>query len=165
MKNHDWATVDSDEKEIVENEVRQLPIKLSNVAKHLNLRVLSATLPDGISGEIRPDPSIANHYVIKVNRKDSARRQRFTVAHEIAHFLAHRDAIGDGIADDVLYRSTLSDSREAQANRIAADILMPEKLIQAWIDRCESFDVEDKLDFLANKFNVSKSAMKIRLGL
>jgi len=144
----------------------QPPIKLSRIADSLEgVRVVAAALPKGISGEIRPDSENPGAYLIKVNKNDSARRQRFTVAHELAHYLLHRDQIGDGIEDDVLYRSTLTDTREAQANRLAADLLMPDVLVSEWIDKAKSLKVEDVVGFLSDKFNVSPAAMKIRLGI
>lgn len=141
------------------------PINLASVAKEFGVKVVRAQLPSGVSGEIRPDPETPGSFVIRVNRNDTARRQRFTVAHELGHFFLHRDAIGNGISDDVLYRSSLSDSREVQANRFAADILMPQNLVNQWLRNAESLKVDDKVEFLADKFNVSEAAMRVRLGL
>ncbi len=59
-----------------------------------------------------------------------------------------------------MYRSGLSTIAEVQANRLAAQILMPlfliEKAIQSGVASIEA---------LANKFAVSKDAMRIRLGV
>ncbi|MDP9139968.1 MAG: ImmA/IrrE family metallo-endopeptidase, partial [Pseudomonadota bacterium] len=98
------------------------------------------------------------------NRHDPPKRQRFTVAHEIAHFLLHRDDIGDGISDDVLYRSNLSDKREQQANRLAADILMPATLIANAKEDAEEKGVGDVALYLSEMFVVSEAAMQIKLG-
>ena len=87
------------------------------------------------------------------------------MAHEIGHYLLHRDQIGSGIVDDALYRSSLSDRREAEANRIAADILMPEGLVDTWLDRARVLGVDDPASYLKQRFEVSDAAMKIRLGL
>lgn len=165
MMSREWRSLDGAIVETVRELQRDAPVRLSAIAERLGLRVVSTVLPSGISGEIRPDKDNSGRYIIRVNRNDSARRQRFTVAHEIAHFLLHRDAIGDGITDDVLYRSGLSDQREAQANRLAADLLMPSDLIDRWIDRADALRVDDVPTFLADKFNVSHAAMKIRLGV
>lgn len=126
---------------------------------------MAATLPAGVSGEIRPDPEHLGSFIIRVNRHDSAERQRFTLAHEISHFLLHKDEIKDGIVDDVLYRSGISDWREAQANRLAADILMPQQLVSQWIERARALGVSDIPVYLAEQFDVSEAAMRIRLGL
>ena len=99
-------------------------------------------------------------YSIVVNSTEARVRRRFTIAHEIAHFLCHRFEIGDGVQDDVYYRSGLSDAMEAQANRIAADIIMPRDLIRRLIDS----EMED-VGMLANQLQVSEQALKIRLGI
>lgn len=165
MMSSEWHSLDQGTLEIIEGLQDGAPIRLSAIATALGVKVIATTLPSGISGAIRPDPVSPGGFVIKVNRNDPARRQRFTVAHEIGHYLLHRDEIGDGITDDVLYRSALSDRREAQANRMAADLLMPQRLIDEWMDRARSLKVDNVVGFLADKFNVSEAAMKIRLGI
>lgn len=165
MMSREWHSLDQGTIATIQETQDGAPVRLSAIANALGLKVIATTLPNGISGEIRPDPENAGLYIIKVNRNDSARRQRFTVAHEIGHFLLHRDEIGDGITDDVLYRSSLSDRREAQANRMAADLLMPQNLVDEWMDRARTLKVDNVIGFLADKFNVSEAAMKIRLGI
>lgn len=166
MTSREWDSLPEHVLESLSRHMQQPPVKLSRIAESIGgVRVVSVALPKGISGEIRPDPVQPDAFIIRVNKSDSARRQRFTVAHELAHYLIHRDQIGDGITDDILYRSTLSDSREAQANRLAADLLMPDFLVSEWIDKARLLQVEDVVGFLADKFNVSEAAMKIRLGI
>lgn len=161
----EWHSLDQQTLQTIQSLQDGAPVRLSAIAGALGVRVVATDLPSGISGEIRPDPDHPGNFVIKVNRNDSSRRQRFTVAHEIGHFLLHRDEIGNGITDDVLYRSTLSDRREAQANRIAADLLMPQQLVDEWLERAKTLKVDNVVGFLADKFNVSEAAMKIRLGI
>lgn len=165
MMSREWRTLKPEVRELVEKHHTDIPVKLAGIAKDLGLTLLASTLPVGVSGEIRPDSASRSGYAIRVNRHDSSRRQRFTIAHEISHYLLHEDQIGDGITDDVLYRSSISDAREAQANRLAADILMPQALVSAWIDRARAMGVEDISTYLAERFDVSEAAMKIRLGL
>lgn len=153
--------IDAAQLALIKKAHQSLPVKLSSLARELGLRVVASTLAPGISGEIRP---IDGCFVISVNRHDSARRQRFTVAHEIAHFLLHRDQIGSGIADDVLYRSSLSDAREAEANRLAADILVPRHALNRELEARKHLSREDQISELAALFDVSEVAMKIRLG-
>lgn len=158
----EMGRVSPNEARVVERHQAIIPVKVSALAQDLGLSVLSATLPAGIAGEIRPAAE-NNSYIVRVNRHDSKGRQRFTVAHEIAHFLIHRDYIGSGISDDVLYRSALSDSREAEANRLAAEILMPADKVRATFAAAEG--VEAKITKLAEEFNVSEAAMRIRLEI
>jgi hypothetical protein len=161
----EWSLLPQHVKDTIRAHQENAPVKLSALAKALGVSLKAATLPAGISGEIRPDPDSPGNVVIRVNRHDSDKRQRFTVAHEIAHFLLHRDQIGNGIKDDVLYRSSLSDRREAEANRLAADLLMPEHLIANWLERARLLRVENVEIYLAEQFEVSEASMKIRLGL
>src|SRR3546814_8751462 len=70
-------------------------------------------------------------FAIYVNGSHPRVRRRFSIAHEIAHFALHRNLIGDGVTDDAMYRSNLSSAVEVQANRMAADILMPWHLIRS----------------------------------
>lgn len=137
-----------------------VPVPLAKLANEIGLKVLAATLPAGVSGELRPSQG---EFVVKVNRHDSKARQRFTVAHEIAHFLLHRDHIGEGIRDDALYRSMLSDAREAEANRLAADLLMPIAVLKAANEKALRDGESDVTGRLAKEFGVSEAAMKIRL--
>ncbi|WP_176592101.1 ImmA/IrrE family metallo-endopeptidase [Sphingobium sp. EM0848] len=158
----EWSNLPSVMRSQVQQHQLEAPVDLAGLAKSFGLKVKGATLAPGISGEIRPD---GESYIIRVNRHDAPARQRFTVAHEIAHFLLHRDQIGNGITDDVLYRSGLSSRMEAEANRLAADIIMPENLVERVKSNSESLNIEDILEHLSKRFGVSEAAMKIRLGL
>lgn len=136
------------------------PVRLSDLAHALGVPIKASTLGPGISGEIRPTD---NGFVIRINRHDPVKRQRFSVAHELAHFLLHRDKIGNGIEDDVLYRSSLSNFREQQANRLAADILMPQALLSESQQAAEEKGVGDVALYLSDIFGVSEAAMRIKL--
>lgn len=146
-------------REIIFEAQRELPVRVGDIARKLGLPVKASTLPAGISGEIRP---AAGSFEIKVNRHESRGRQRFTVAHELAHFLLHRDHIGSGVSDDALYRSSLSDVREAEANRLAAEILMPRERVRAAFAQTTG-TAEERLKTLSDTFGVSEAAMSIRL--
>lgn len=165
MMSREWWALPPDRRERIATFQRSAPVQIGALAKSFGLKLSAATLRAGISGEIRPDHTADAGFSIRINRHDSAQRQRFTVAHELGHFLLHKDQIGRGIVDDVLYRSNLSDRREAEANRIAADLLMPDHLIEDWLDRARALGVPDIPLYLSERFDVSESAMKIRLGI
>ncbi|GAB5481992.1 MAG: hypothetical protein Pars92KO_17490 [Parasphingorhabdus sp.] len=156
----EWNRLDQETKDKIEVFQEKGPVKLSLIAQALEVEVKSATLKPGISGEIKRKDG--DGYRIRVNRHDPKKRQRFTVAHELAHFLLHQDQIGDGIEDDKLYRSTLSDRTEQEANRLAAEILMPRNLVEDALEAAEEKGVGDKVLFVADELNVSESAMAIR---
>lgn len=139
------------------------PVETIEIAEALGIKVYKVgNWPENLSAMIRRDPERGGHsgYAIYVNAKHPRVRRRFSIAHEIAHFALHRSLIGDGITDDALYRSTMSNSVEAQANRMAADILMPWHLIRKATDQGI-----DTVEALAKHFDVSKSTMSIQLGV
>ncbi len=140
-----------------------VPVRVGALAKALGLKVVEAALPLNISGLIQPDGE--EGFIIKVNRFESKERQRFTIAHEISHFLLHRDKINAGVVDSVLYRSRLSSRIEAEANKLAADILMPVNQVEDCLGTEEFYDNNDRVASLAQHFGVSKQAMGIRLGV
>lgn len=161
MYSNEWSRLTPDQVNIILNNHSELPIKVGKIAKELGITVKRATLQAGISGEIR---ELNGQVITRINRHDVKERQRFTLAHEIAHFLIHRDLIGDGIVDDILYRSVLSDELEQQANRLGADILMPWNLVKERLKLLEGKRIETKIETLAKEFEVSITAMQIRLG-
>ncbi|WGO83621.1 ImmA/IrrE family metallo-endopeptidase [Arsenophonus apicola] len=157
----EWVSLTKEQASLIRKHQLQFPILVGVIAKELGITVKKSTLAAGISGEIKEENGIV---IIKINRHDVKERQRFTLAHEIAHFLLHRDRIGDGITDDILYRSKLSDFMEIQANRLAADILMPSYLIQQKLKEFTGLRDEEKYEKLADIAEVSTTAIKIRLG-
>ncbi len=138
------------------------PVNVKEIAENLGLRVWEmSTLPENVSGKLFfNENGGSSGFSIGVNAQEGYLRKRFTVAHELAHFLLHRSLIGNGIEDDALYRSGLSNQLETEANRLAADILMPYSLIE----RLQKEGVRG-VDGLAGKLEVSSAAMKIRLGI
>lgn len=158
----EWEQLSEPQKLLIITFQQSFPVKVGSLATELGAIVKKATLQAGISGEIK---LVDGHVEIRVNRHDVLERQRFTLAHEIAHFLLHKDKIGDGIIDDVLYRSKLSDELESEANKLAAEIIMPWNLIQS---RLATFGnpkiTEQNIETMALEAQVSKTAMKIRLG-
>lgn len=157
----EWSLLTTEQIKTIEKFQKEFPVAIGNIAKAFGLVVKKSTLPAGISGEIKEENG---SYVIRVNRHDVKARQRFTISHEIAHFLLHKDKIGDGITDDVLYRSKLSDLLEIQANRLAADMILPWKLIKDSLQKHAEKKTETKYEIIAEEAEVSTTALKIRLG-
>jgi len=138
-------------------------VPIAALAERLGLSVWTSALPRGISGKLTKDPTHGGKsgFAIFVNESEPVHRRRFTVAHEVGHFLLHRHLLDEGaIVDDAFYRSRLSNRLEAEANRAAAEILMPWHLINK-----ETAVGVVETDQLADKFGVSETAMKIRLGI
>lgn len=142
-----------------------IPVPVGKLAQELGLTVSLASLSPSISGLIEPDATAPAQFRIRINRYESDERQRFTIAHEIAHYLLHRDYIRSGIVDSVMYRSSLSSKREAEANRLAADIVMPMGKVLEELRRLGGARDEANAIALARAFKVSLPAMKVRIGL
>ena len=139
------------------------PVETIPIAHALGLEVYRVdNWPNNVSGMIERDADEGGEsgFAIYVNSGHPLVRRRFTIAHEIAHFMLHKEQIGDGVRDDALYRSGLSNRMEAEANRFAADILMPWHLLTQEIGRDH-----DTIPKLADIFHVSNSAMSIRIGV
>jgi Zn-dependent peptidase ImmA (M78 family) len=139
------------------------PVQIIDIAKAMGIKVYKVdNWPGNLSAMIRKDDDRGGEsgYAIYVNGKHPHVRRRFSIAHEIAHFALHKTLIGDGITDDALYRSNMSNAVEAQANRMAADILMPWHLIRQTTDAGVN-----TVEALAKHFDVSKSTMSIQLGV
>lgn len=159
------SRIEPEEKRILDRYMNEYPVRLGQLAKELGVSIKVASLGTGISGQISRD---GNHYVIRVNRNEARERQRFTIGHELAHYLLHRHVIDgsiDGIVDTVLYRSGAPERIEYEANRLAAEIVMPMHLVERELR--ESFGrivTEATIEGLASKFGVSKAAMEIKLS-
>jgi Zn-dependent peptidase ImmA (M78 family) len=147
--------------EWIRNYQLRAPVDVKRIADDLGIAVLELdTMPVGASGKLFQDKKSSSGWSIGVNKSDTSTRKRFTIAHELSHFLLHRNYISNGVLDDVLYRSEhLSGAQETEANKFAADILMPYTLLQAAASR--AINVDD----LARTFGVSPQAMSIRLGI
>ncbi len=147
----------NDNMDIIRKHQKKPPLDLKALAKDLGIGLFTTEeWSDNISGSILQNEKSKSGYSIYVNVHHHKNRQRFTIAHEIAHFILHKDKIGNGIQDDVLFRSNLTNQLEKEANLFAADLLMPLNLIE----ESSTSDIEE----LAEKFKVSPQAMAIKLG-
>ena len=161
-----WQQIPTDEFGLIKSLLNRVPVPIGEVAAALSIDVVSLTLPVEISGLIKKMSPDVEEYQIQINNTDAPVRQRFTVAHEIAHYFLHKSHIdSDGITDSILYRSKLSDKKEAEANRLAAAMLLPWNEVQAW--HHERYGCAPKAEFLdeiAKAFRVSSLAVGFRFG-
>jgi len=148
------------------NKLTSIPIDIEKIANSLGVQIKLSKLEDNISGFLylkNENP------VIFVNNIHPVPRQRFTIAHELGHLILNHN--GDLFVDKehVLYRDSRSKEGslklEREANRFAAELLMPEEMIIDEIVENE-IDLDDpkKLNDLAKKFKVSTQALTIRLN-
>lgn len=135
---------------------RQLPIDPVKIATAVGVLVYGRGGWDDLnypySGYYRKYDGVPS---IEYNVSEPPVRQRFTVAHELGHFaLGHEDAPRDAGN----FQSS-GDPRERQANKFAAELLMPASLVIHYYQS----GVANSVEALANMFGVSKDAMGYRL--
>lgn len=120
-----------------------------------NIRIERKELPSEISGKLYMQDDC---WIIEVNKNHSTNRQRYTIAHEFAHYCLHKT--NKQVFEDTAFfrKEDNNTSIEYEANKFAAELLMPEEKIKEAID-------SDLLELkqLADQFNVSLIAMKNRL--
>jgi Zn-dependent peptidase ImmA (M78 family) len=141
---------------------------VERLALHLGTEVRYEPFEGELSGMLFREKE---RVVVGVNALHAKTRQRFTVAHELGHFLLHR---GDLFVDKnyrVLHRDARSseaiDQQEIQANRFAAELLMPARFLAADIKSGKVvLDIEDddEIEKLAARYKVSTQAMTFRLA-
>ncbi|DAA89077.1 TPA: hypothetical protein CPT87_02880 [Candidatus Gastranaerophilales bacterium HUM_5] len=149
--------------------VHSIPVDVVSLANDLGIEVYEKEFENkSISGYISHDN---NGYFICVNKKHPATRKQFTIAHEIGHFVRHRELLDNGSLLPTLYKigdginvcipradfmSPEYRRLESEANRFAADLLMPQAEFIQKANECED------LTELAKAFKVSVGAASIR---
>lgn len=146
----------------LEVDENNLSIDIDKILSIMNIPV-EETLLDSQSGNFD-----SNRLKILVNVTESPERKRFTKAHELGHSLLNDEGIS--------YRKDASvyDNKERRANALAAEILMPKKLVAIAINLYqtrknltdEQLERDNPMIFtviLSKYLNVSMSAMKYRL--
>lgn len=156
-------------RELIEKfNVRTAPVPLDRIARAMGVTVEYAPFDGELSGmafvkDGRP--------MIGINALHAPTRQRFTLAHELAHIVLHRpqlEAEGVHVDKGSLRRDSLAsegtDPTEIEANNFAAELLMPEPLLDDALDG-RNVDLEDDeaVEALAKKFRVSITALQYRL--
>jgi len=150
--------------------VKSAPVPVERIAKAAGVRVQKVPTRDALSGFIYKDLA-SGTTVIGLNASHAGTRQNFTLAHELGHFFLHN--LTDVHVDrsfNVKLRSPASsegtDVEEKEANLFAAELLMPESLLQADISKYPQvdFDSESDIERLAKRYGVSTQAMTFRLS-
>ena len=148
-----------------QNRIHKPPVPVERIAASLGLDVRSAPLDGDLSGVlVRNEGEV----YIGVNSLHHRNRRRFTIAHELGHFALHsgirmhvdRDFRVNWRDDD---SSKAVDPEEMEANRFAAELLMPTNFLLKDIEELKRLD-RGTVDLLARRYRVSPQAMRIRLG-
>ena len=151
------------------HKITAAPIPVEKIAKLLGAKIRRSPLDEELSGMVYIKGKTP---IIGVNSRHHPNRQRFTIAHEIAHLELHRDCIMNQVHIDrkfpVLMRdansTTGTERMEIEANRFAAELLMPTFLLAEMLKK-KRFDIDDEKPLLklAKKFRVSKQALEFRI--
>ncbi len=150
------------------NRVKNPPIPVDKIAESLGATVRYSPFDgDDLAGML---VRAKGQIIIGVNSMHHPNRQRFTIAHECGHYLFHK---GEEIHVDRTFRvnrrdvvsSLAVDPDEIEANRFAAELLMPFDMIMADLEE-RGFDVEDEQELkeLARKYQVSVQALTLRIN-
>jgi Zn-dependent peptidase ImmA (M78 family) len=145
--------------------VKKPPVPVERIAQHLGLDVRYAPFEGDLSGALI---RTKEETYIGVNSFHHSNRQRFTIAHEIAHYLLHK---GLRVHIDkefwVNYRDEeLSKAvkwQEIEANKYAAELLMPTDFVVRDINKLKRLD-KQAMQILAKRYKVSPQAMQITLA-
>lgn len=162
----EYQSLDADVRSAIDRHLLEIPVKLGAMAENLGIKVLLSTFSLGISGKIGGENG---SFVIRINRHEVRYRQRFTLAHEISHFLLHREMIEsskDGVwSENVLLRSGAPMKYEYEANRLASDLIIPSDRLLEETKNTDSLISNEGVQDLADKFEVSVPAMKLKLQI
>jgi Zn-dependent peptidase ImmA (M78 family) len=133
-------------------------IDVHKIAESLSIKIVPHQFSDGISGVFYKK---GKELFLGVHSEDFPTRQRFTIAHEIGHYTLHADDLlhFDKNVEQMFFRTEfLSSIEEREANIFAAEILMPELLVE----KCMQRNI-DSVEEMAEYFKVSTLAMNYRL--
>jgi Zn-dependent peptidase ImmA (M78 family) len=141
------------------NDISIKPLDIKKLIKHLGISLKKKPLRDNISGFLK---KMDGSWEITINSLHHPRRQRFTMAHELAHYILHSSNQVEFV-DEVLFRADAKNVMEWEANSFAGELLIPEVELKSSIASGVR-RVED----IAAHFGVSAMAVRVRareLGL
>ncbi|HYF08114.1 MAG TPA: ImmA/IrrE family metallo-endopeptidase [Acetobacteraceae bacterium] len=144
--------------DLIRRFLRAAPIALDRIVRVLGLSVaVDPKLSPGISSRIEVQ---GPRVLIIVNGSHAPQRQRFTLAHAIAHCVLHRAAIGTSLVEDAHRRGAgLTAEMDEEADRYAADLLMPADLVHSFWN----LGVRSASE-MARRFDVTPEAATARMG-
>jgi predicted transcriptional regulator len=130
------------------------PLDVTGLTQMLGIQMRMEPMPGEESGCLKKEKS--GKWVMTVNSLQHPHRQRFTIAHELGHFIKHT-IVKESFVDTTFFRNEESNQMEHEANKFAAELLMPKKLFVSFIE-----NVSKEVNDLAKHFQVSSMAVRIR---
>ena len=148
-----------------QSRISKPPVPVQKIAENLGLDVRYAPFEGDLSGAlVRGD----GEAYIGVNSLHHPNRQRFSIAHELGHYMLHK-GMKVHVDKDFHVNWRDDDSSKAinrdeiEANRFAAELLMPTRFLVRDIEELKSVN-QEIAHTLAKRYKVSSQAMRIRLG-
>lgn len=152
----------------------ETPVKIIEMCKNMGFSVFQQELPDEICGYIAIDGELKDRFqtdrIISVNIKESNKRRRFTVAHELGHFLFDFDPNSIQFYNAFEHDHDESDSpSECLASRFAAELLMPKEPFEKEYHRVfekhsgSSEQLYETIQTLSDLFLVPPKAVETRI--
>jgi predicted transcriptional regulator len=129
------------------------PLDLVALCHLLSIGVNYLPLENNLSGRLTHD---GTRWVININALHHVRRQRFTIAHELAHYFLHRDP-QNNYEDVTFHRGKCYTQKELEADNFAGALLMPKEQLIEFVN-----SESNKLDHIAEYFGTSSIAVKKR---
>lgn len=156
------------EKLIVSNKITKAPVIFEDIVGDYPITIRKYNLNDEVSGILVIDEN--GNATIGFNPKESPYRIRFSIAHELGHYFLHSNNSKGIFMDKLMFRKNIKlynrreEQVEIEANYFAANLLMPKQILINEINQLDYLDDdEDNIKKLADKFQVSVSAMTFRL--
>lgn len=147
------------------NCVNKVPVNIEEVVASHGIRLHICPLPEGIKGTLHmlEDP------IIMISEELSETERRFMTAHEFGHALMHfYKGFVHVDKNTYLYKGTdQMHAQEIEANRFAAELLMPKFLVKSEIGKAGievlDMEMEGGIPRLALEFSVNPVNMCLRL--
>src|SRR5258708_4902238 len=122
-------------------DIIQRAIGLYNASNQIDVIKLAKGLDIDIFPQDEPDFNARIKYIpddkkfcIGVNPNHATTRQRFSIAHELAHYILHKQKVEENGAVDRDNDWSLNPSQEGMADKLAAQILMPEEILKNYVE-------------------------------
>lgn len=138
---------------------REYPVPVEDIAWALGVEVVHG----GLTGALASLTRAGDRARIRVSDEPAEPGQlRFSIAHELGHLVLKHPSSLDFCEEKTIQRYFLDGDTEAEANAFAAELLMPQPLVQR---RCDVSPVDlDVIGGIAADFGTSLVATAIRFA-
>lgn len=137
------------------NDMYKIPANILKIAELNDIDVYEGDLDKKILGAIRYDKDKPG-FTILLNKNQTSKQKRFTLAHELGHFFMHKEILeSEEIHVDIMYK--IKDEEEKEVDYFAGALLMNRMLLEKMYEKTTS------IAELADIFDVTTSAMTVRL--